>query len=147
MNQYAYVVNVEGAVVRDGTYLLIERAAEEEHAAGMLAFPGGKVEQPPGHSAPIESTARREIDEEVGVEVGSVEYVHSRTFEAVGTQCINVVTLCEYEGGEAHARAPDEVAAVHWLSPEEIRDHDDAPEYLKEDVERIEAYRDESTTQ
>ncbi|ELZ87695.1 mutT/NUDIX family protein [Haloferax elongans ATCC BAA-1513] len=147
MDQYAYIVNVEGAVVRDGKYLLIERAAEEEHAAGMLAFPGGKVEQSPGHTAPIESTARRELNEEVGVEVGSVEYVLSRTFEAVGTQCINVVTVCEYESGEAHVRAPDEVAAVHWLSPEEIQRHDDAPEYLKRDVERVEAYRDESTKQ
>ncbi|AFK18274.1 NUDIX domain-containing protein [Haloferax mediterranei ATCC 33500] len=147
MDQYAYVVNVEGAVARDGKYLLIERAPEEEHAAGVLAFPGGKVEQSPGHTAPIEATARRELNEEVGIEVGAVEYVLSRTFEAVGTQCINVVTLCEYEGGEAHARAPEEVAAAHWLSPEEIRDHDDAPEYLKEDIEDIEAYRRETTNQ
>ncbi|WP_396610600.1 NUDIX domain-containing protein [Haloferax sp. S1W] len=146
MDQYAYVVNVEGAVVRDGTYLLIERSEAEEHAAGMLAFPGGKVEQSPGETAPIEATAQRELDEEVGVEVGAVEYVLSRTFEAAGTQCLNVVTLCEYEGGEAHARAPEEVAAVHWLSPEEIRDHDDAPEYLKEDIEALEALRSGADT-
>ncbi|MFC7769614.1 hypothetical protein ACFQS5_12840 [Salinirubellus sp. GCM10025899] len=42
-DEHALAVNVEGAVVRDGPYLLVERVAEEEHAGGLLAFPGGKV--------------------------------------------------------------------------------------------------------
>jgi 8-oxo-dGTP diphosphatase len=114
MEEYTDVVNVEGAVVRNGEYLLVERAADEEHAAGLLAFPGGKVEQPPGGDATIGTTARRELREEVG----AVEYVRSRTFEAAGTPCVNVVTICEYAGGEASVREPEEVAAVHWLSPD-----------------------------
>lgn len=151
MEEHAFVVNVEGAVVRDGEYLLVERAADEAHAGGLLAFPGGKVEPPPDGDASFEATVRRELAEEVGVEVGTVEYVHSRTFATDGgTSCVNVVTLCEDEGGEcedegggAHARAPNEVAAVHWLSPDEVRDHPDAPGFLERDVERIEALRDE----
>jgi ADP-ribose pyrophosphatase YjhB (NUDIX family) len=47
-------VNVEGAVVRDGEYLLVRRAGDEEHASGLLGFPGGKVEQPPGCENSIE---------------------------------------------------------------------------------------------
>lgn len=66
-----YVVNVEGAVVRDDEYLLIERAAAKEHASGSLSFPGGKVEQSPGGDATIEATARCELAEEVGIEVGT----------------------------------------------------------------------------
>lgn len=80
MEDYTHVVNVEGAVVRDGEHLLVERAADEAHAGGLLAFPGGKVEPPPDGDASIEATVRRELSEEVGVEVGTVEYVHSRTF-------------------------------------------------------------------
>lgn len=141
MNEYAYVVNVDGVVVRDEEYLLIERADDEEHAAGMLAFPGGKVEQAPGNENPIESTASRELYEEVGVEVGHVEYVLSSTFKADdGTQCVNIITLCEYESGEPFPRASDEVAAVHWLSVDEIWERD-PPEFLKRYVEQIEEYR------
>ena len=38
-----YTVNVEGAIVKDGRYLMIVRG-EEEYAPGGLSFPGGKVE-------------------------------------------------------------------------------------------------------
>lgn len=140
MDEYSYVVNVDGVVVRDGEYLLIERGADEEHAPGMLAFPGGKVEQAPGTDDPIEATATREIHEEVGVEVGQVEYVMSRTFEADdGTACINILTVCEYERGEPFPRASEEVADVHWMTAEEILARD-PPAYLRGYVEQIEAY-------
>jgi len=145
MDEYAYVVNVEAAVVRDGEYLCIERSADEDHAAGLLAFPGGKVELEPGTADTIEATARREVMEEVGVEVGTVTYVRSRTFETDGgIPCLNVVTRCAYEGGDARPLEPAEVAAVHWLSPGEIAAHDDAPPYLEADVEAVETHRDPS---
>jgi 8-oxo-dGTP diphosphatase len=141
MRDHAYVLNVDGAVVRDGEYLLVERAAAKDHAAGALAFPGGRVEASPGVADPIEATARRELREEVGVEVGDVEYVCSRTFEDDrGTRCCNVVTLCERVGGEAHPRATDEVAAVHRLSPAEIAAAEDAPRFLSAYVDRVETH-------
>lgn len=142
MRDHAYVLNVDGAVVRDGAYLLIERAAEKGHAAGALAFPGGRVEQPPGGEDTFEATARRELREEVGIEVGGVEYVCSSTFaDDRGTRCCNVVMLCEHAGGEAHPRASDEVAAVRWLTPDEIATHEDAPAFLSAYVDRVEAHR------
>lgn len=142
IEEYGYVVNVDGAVVRDGEYLLIERGDDEDHAAGMLAFPGGKVEQLPGGDEPIRETARRELAEEVGVDVGRVEYVTSSTFEADdGTPCLNVVTLCEYVGGEVHVKATDEVAAVHWLTPAEMRAHDEVPDFLLAYLDAVEAVR------
>ncbi len=142
MDEYGYVVNVDGVVVRDDEYLLIERGAAEAHAAGLLAFPGGKVEQTPGGDETIERTAARELEEEVGIEVGDVEYVLSSTFEADdGTPCLNVVTLCEYESGRAHPRASDEVAAVHWLTYDEIKARDEVPRFVEEYVDRIEESR------
>jgi 8-oxo-dGTP diphosphatase len=140
VNEFAYIVNVEAAVIRDGEYLVVERAADEEHAAGLLAFPGGKVEQLPGNEDTIEETARREVAEETGVEVGDVAYVRSRTFAIdPETPVVNIVTRCEYAGGEAMAREPEEVAAVHWLSADEIRKHPDAPPHLESDIEAMEA--------
>jgi len=126
MRDYARVVNVEGALVRDGKYLLVERAPDAAHAGGVLAFPGRKVEPAPDGDASVEAIARRELSEEVGLEVGTVEYVHSRTSVTdEGTSCLDVVTLYESEGGAARPRAPDEVTGVGWYSSDEIRDHPD----------------------
>ncbi|QPV62132.1 NUDIX domain-containing protein [Halosimplex litoreum] len=152
MDEYAHVVNVDGVVARardeesddsgDSTteYLLIERSAEEDHAAGLLGLPGGKLEPGPGTDHAVEATVRREIEEEVGLTVGGVEYVCSGTFETdTGYQCLNVVTLCEHVGGDARPREPDEVAAVHWLTLDDLRAREDVPEFTETYVERAAA--------
>ncbi|MEZ3144701.1 hypothetical protein [Halobaculum sp. MBLA0143] len=56
MDEPTYVVNVDVAVVRDGEYLLIERGEDEDHGAGLLAFPGGKLEADPGDSGMLRAT-------------------------------------------------------------------------------------------
>lgn len=146
METPAYVVNVDVAVVRSEEYLFIKRAASESHAAGLLGFPGGTVEQSTGGERTIERTATRELEEEeVGVDVEDVEYVHSNTFEADdGTPCLNVLTLANYAGGEAHPKAQDEVAAVHWLTAEELRARDEVPEFTERYVDLVEAQRTEA---
>ena len=63
-----FVVNVEGAIERNGRYLMIVRGPGESHAPGALSFPGGKVEPTDEAENELESTLRREISEEVGVE-------------------------------------------------------------------------------
>lgn len=141
MDADTYVVNVDGAVVRDGAYLLIERSADEEHAAGLLGFPGGTLEGLPDGDA-IERTVARELREEVGLDVDRVEYVFSSTFATDdGTPCLNVVALCDRASGEARVRAPAEVAAIHWLTPEEMDRRDDVPPFTRRYVDRIEAHR------
>ena len=138
----AQVVNVDGAVVRDGEYLLIERGAEKSHAAGTLAFPGGKLEPAPNGDATVEAAARRELAEEVGVEVGAVTYVCSNTFvDDAGTPCLNVVCRCEYAGGEARPRETDEVAAVHWLRYDEIVAREEVPAFTEEYARLVEEFR------
>ena len=136
-----YVVNVDCAVVRGSEYLFIERAASEEHAAGQLAFPGGKLEEPPDGADAIATTARREVREETGVAVEDVAYVTSGTFESdTGHRVLNVVTCGSYAGGEAHPREPEEIGAVHWLAPDGLRGRD-PPGFLLGYVEAVESVR------
>ncbi|QDX40732.1 NUDIX domain-containing protein [Salarchaeum sp. JOR-1] len=135
-----YVVNAEAAVHRDGEYLLVERAAAEEHGAGALALVGGKVEVTEGREV-LEATVRREVAEEVGVTVGSMEYVTNSAFETPDDRVVNTVFLAEYDAGTARVRDPEEVAAVHWLSPAEVRDHPDAPQFTADYVDAVEAHR------
>ena len=141
MDDYALVVNVDAAVVRGDEYLVIERGSEEDHAAGTLAFPGGKVE-PDASGDAVRETARREVREEVGVETGAVEYVTSSTFTAdEGTECLNVVVRCEHESGEPEVRAPEEVADAFWLDYDDLLGHEDVPAYVEAYAEAVEASR------
>lgn len=137
----AFVVNIDGAVVRDGAYLCIERGTDETHAAGIIGFPGGKLEADPAGEDPIAATARRELREEVGLTVTDVSYITSNTFVADdGTPCLNIVTRCAAEG-EPTIAAPDEVAAIHWLTPEACRSHPAVPVYIEGYIDAIEAHR------
>ncbi len=125
MNTIWYIVNVEGAIVKDGRYLMIVRGEQESHAPGALTFPGGKVEGRESVDSVLEETVRREIREEVGVEIhDDVAYVESKAFVADdGEPVIDVVFLCHHRSGEPIIGAPDEVAAVHWMTMEEILEH------------------------
>lgn len=142
LEEHGYVVNVDGIIVKDEKYLFIERGTDEDHAAGLLSFPGGKVETPLGSTEPIKETAARELYEEVGVKIGDVEYILSTTFKADdGTRCLNIVVLCEYIEGNAHPRAIDEVAVVHWFSYDEIKTRNDIPKFIECFVDRVEEVR------
>ncbi|WP_256297776.1 NUDIX domain-containing protein [Haloarchaeobius salinus] len=125
-----YVVNVEAAIYRDGDYLLVERAADEDHASGQLALVGGKVEGTAHETGTFESTIHREVREEVDVGVTDLTYVQSNAFVAdTGAECLNVVFLARHDEDEPVVAAPEEVAAVHWLAPGAVESHPDCPEW------------------
>lgn len=142
MDEFSYVVNVDAAVVRDGEYLPIERGRAEEHGAGLLAFPGGKLEADPGDDGVLCAAARREVREETGVETEAVRLVDSSVFALDdGRPVLNVLATADYAGGDAHRAAPDEVAAVGWHTPAAIRNRTDAPGFLLEYLEAVIAAR------
>lgn len=135
-----FIVNVEGAIFNDDQWLIIERSKKEEHAGGLLSLVGGKVEIEGNTSDILERTVKREIYEEVDVKVKEhIKYLHSTSFVAdSGENVVDIVFLCEYESGEAIAKSPDEVEAVHWLTAKQICNHQNAPVYLKESIKRAE---------
>jgi 2-amino-4-hydroxy-6-hydroxymethyldihydropteridine diphosphokinase len=137
-----YIVNIEGAIWHDGRYLALVRGAAEEHAAGLIGFVGGKVEgtTEPGTNV-FEETLRREIREEVGLEVSDITYATSRMFAAGGVTVINVVMLCRYESGEIVISDPGEVAEALWLTPAEIRDHPRVPPWITDYLQIVDGVR------
>lgn len=138
-----YVVNVEGAIVREGRYLLIVRGAAEAHAPETLGLPGGKVEGELVADDVLEATLRRELAEEVGVEVGAeCRYVESTAFRADdGAPVLDVVFLCRHRRGTPTAGDPEEVAAIVWLTAAEVAAHPQAPPWTRRSITRAEAQR------
>jgi 8-oxo-dGTP pyrophosphatase MutT (NUDIX family) len=136
-----YIVNVEGAVVKDGEYLMVVRG-EQEYAPGGLNFPGGKVEGVSSLDDVLEETLRREIAEEVGLEVHrEMAYVRSSAFVAEGDPVVDVVFLCRYRAGTAVAADPDEVAAVRWMTVAEAIAHPETPPWTVLSLEMAERVR------
>lgn len=139
-----YAVNVEAAIRRGDEYLLIRRSDDEEHAAGQYGLPGGTVEADESAGGVLEDALGREVREEVGLTVADPEYVDSTAFTTdTGESAVNVVFHCRHESGEAHVADPEEVAAVEWLTPAEIRERADVPPWTRRSVERaVELYRE-----
>lgn len=136
-----YIVNVEGAIVKDGKYLMVVRG-EREYAPGGLNFPGGKVEGVSSLDDVLEETLRREIAEEVGLEVDDeMAYLRSSAFIAEGDRVVDVVFLCRWKAGTAVAADPVEVAAVRWMAPAEAIAHPETPPWTRLALELAERVR------
>ncbi|MFB1099660.1 NUDIX hydrolase [Terribacillus sp. JSM ZJ617] len=130
-----FVVNVEGAIYRNGKWLIITRSEKEEHAAGCLSMVGGKCDLEGVSSDILERTLKREIFEEVGIEVEDLTYVNSSSFVTdKGTHVIDIVFLCQDIAGEPYAKSAEEVGKLMWMTTEEILIHKNAPSYLKENI-------------
>lgn len=138
-----FIVNVQGAVYKAGKWLIIIRSTKEEHAGGTLSFVGGKVDIEGDSPGILEKTVKREIFEEVGIEItDAITYVYSSSFKTdEGCHVINVDFLCEYEKGTAYNKSPDEVESVHWLTYSEIMNHPKTPLWTKESLNRAENIR------
>jgi 8-oxo-dGTP diphosphatase len=130
-----FIVNVEGAIYKNEEWLLIKRSVKEEHAGGTLSLVGGKVDKEGNTTDILERTLKREILEEVGVEVTNLRYVNSSSFVTdKGVHVVDIVFLCEHQSGVAYAKSPEEVADVVWLQTNQILEDPTLPPYLKENI-------------
>lgn len=137
-----FIVNPEGAIWHDGRYLMVVRGDAEEHASGALSFIGGGTDSVDAAENILELTVRREILEEVNVEVSDMAYVLSRTFTASDNlPVLYTIFLCRYHAGTVTINDPGEVAAALWLAPDEIRTHPNCPPWMQADIEAVEQRR------
>lgn len=135
-----FVLNVEGAICREGKWLIIERSSKEEHAGGLLSLVGGTVENEGFSKDLLERTLKRELFEEVGITIkDDVKYVRNTSFVLPdGREVLDLVFFCEIDAGEPYPKSIDEVEAVYWMTAAEIFAHPKAPIWLKESIEEAE---------
>lgn len=145
MDSYKVIVNIEGAILKDGRYLLVVRGEQKDHAPGALTLVGGKVElfQNPNQDDVLENTLRREIMEEVTIEIeDEMEYVESVGFATdSGEPVVDVIFLCKYRSGTPGIGDKKEVAALHWMTPQEIIKSMKVPEWTRRSIEKAEKKR------
>lgn len=118
INMPLHVVFVEAWICKDGKYLLAKRSSKDDQAAGKWAVPGGKVDMELGEDI-IENSLRREIREEVGVEVANFRFFSSRSFiRSSGHHVVALSFIVDYQSGEAMALEDQD--EVKWVEIEEM---------------------------
>lgn len=106
-------VDVAAAVIQKGGRYLITQRGGGSHLAGLWEFPGGK--RRPGES--LEECLRREIREELAVEVEVGEEIETVTWPYPERTVVLHFFRCDLAGGEV---APQEGQATVWVTPEEL---------------------------
>jgi len=103
----------------------------------LLSFVGGTVENEGNAADVLERTLKREVLEEVGITIKDpIHFVTSTSFIAnSGVTVLDIVFLCEHLDGEPYPKSPDEVESVHWLTKDEIIQHEKTPIWLRENIE------------
>lgn len=143
MDTVKNVINVVGAIYRDDKWLMIKRSEKEEYAPGIIAMVGGKVENGGEEYNILENTLRREVLEEVGIEIGEdMTYVESIGFiSKKWGPVVDVIFLCKHEKGEPYPASPNEVAEVYWMTTEEILGNEDISQWIKNCIRKASKLR------
>lgn len=105
---------VVGVILRDERLLIIRRSLTVP-APGLLCLPGGGIE--PGETEDVALV--REMQEELAIEVAPVRLCW-RSVTPWGTHL--AWWLASLDPQSEPRANPDEVAEVHWLSRQEIRE-------------------------
>jgi len=113
MTTRAPFVEVAAAVIaQDGRYLITQRTSRS-HLEGLWEFPGGKRQ--PGES--LEACLRRELREELDVDVSVGEKVYETSWEYPERKVILHFFRCQIAGGTI---SPTEGQAFRWVSPGDL---------------------------
>jgi 8-oxo-dGTP diphosphatase len=123
---------VIAAVIARGNRLLVCQRPKHKRHGGLWEFPGGKVE--PGETD--EAAARRELQEELGIEVNRVADVEFAIADPNSSFFIAFAPV--HISGEP---ACHEHEALAWYTPEELASLDLAPSdrrYVEHLLSRVE---------
>jgi ADP-ribose pyrophosphatase YjhB (NUDIX family) len=104
-------VGCGAAIVRGGRLLLVKRLRPPE--AGAWSLPGGKVD----FLEPLDVALRREIREEIGVEIAIERLLLiAETIGLDGQHWVSPVYLARLEAGEPRNCEPGKHAEIAWFA-------------------------------
>jgi 8-oxo-dGTP diphosphatase len=132
-NKMLFEVVITAIIVKDEKYLITRRTLSKKRFPGMWTVPGGKLETNDYVNLPkdtehywynvLEQVLRREVREEVGLEIKNIEYVTSlATIHKDGAPSLVVSCMADYESGDVTLQK-DETDEFAWASLEEAKEY------------------------
>jgi len=127
-------VVITAIVIKNDKYLIIRRSSNKKRFPGKWTVPGGKLEISDYVNLPketefywynvLEKVLKREVREEVGIEIKNIEYVISlATIHADGNPSLVISCLADYVSGEIELQE-DETDKHAWVSLKEAEKYD-----------------------
>lgn len=140
MDSELYAVTVCVLIRRGNTWLLVLRAPGVAYAPNMIGMTGGHVDVTDPEAGVLEVTARREVAEEVGLDLSQVPltYLESEFFITSGGERQITVTFTAPAppGDEAYVNAPAELAEVGWWTLDDLEADPRCPPWLPDLLRR-----------
>jgi 8-oxo-dGTP diphosphatase len=133
-SQLLHEVAITAIVVKDGKYLITRRTLTKKRFPGVWTVPGGKLETSDYINLPkdtdnawynvLENVVRREVREEVGLEIKNIDYVISlATIDKEGTSILVISCMADWESGGVVLQE-SETDKFAWISTEEAKDYE-----------------------
>ncbi len=133
-NPFLHEVVITTIIVRDGKYLITRRAATKRRFPSMWTVPGGRLETSDYINLPkqtefywynvLEQVAKREVAEEVGLQITNIRYVTSlATIHADGNPSLVISCIADYVSGDVKLQL-EETDAAEWVSLEDAKKYD-----------------------
>ncbi|MFA6519759.1 MAG: NUDIX domain-containing protein [Candidatus Paceibacterota bacterium] len=132
--QLLHEVAITAIVVKDGKYLITRRVMSKKRFPGKWTVPGGRITTDDYINLPkdtdecwynvLERVVRREVTEEVGLEIKNIEYVTSlATIDKEGTPILIISCMADWAGGEVVLQT-SETDEYAWVTLEEGKSYD-----------------------
>lgn len=133
-NKYLHEVAVTAIIVKDNKYLITRRSATKKRFPKLWTVPGGKLETDDYINLPketknywynvLEKVLRREVEEEVGLEINNIAYVTSlATIHNDGYPSLVISCLADYKAGEVKLQE-GETDDFKWVTLEEAQEYE-----------------------
>lgn len=122
-------VAVKALIEKDDRYLVICKSDKDDMNPNTIDIPGGRIE----FGEKIEDALRREIKEEVGIEIEIKKPSNIWGFVKGNLHLVGITFLAEYKSGEIILSG--EHVKFEWLRKEDIL-NGKYPDWLKEELRK-----------
>lgn len=105
-------VGVSALIIKGDKVLFGKR--KNAHGAGSWCYPGGHLE----YGETWEECARREVSEEVGIEIGNIRFgaITNDIFESEQKHYITICMVADYVSGDVGVLEPDKLEEWGWYT-------------------------------
>ncbi len=133
-SEKAHYVSATAIIMKDGTFLLARRSPHEKRWPGRWTVPGGKLEKKDymgrKHDTAagqwynvLEELVRREVREEVGIEIEYIRYLANLVFvRPDGIPTLVISLFADYASGDV--QLSEELTEYAWVTLEQAKDYD-----------------------
>jgi 8-oxo-dGTP diphosphatase len=133
-SQYLHEIVITAIIIKDGKYLIIRRSANKKRFPGMWTVPGGKFETSDYNKLSkdtkfywynvLERTLKREVKEEVGLDISNIEYLTSlATVHDDGNPSLVISCVADFVKNEVKLQE-GEADKFAWVSLKEAKKYE-----------------------